>query len=72
MPLPLPPIAEQDEIVRSSNALFGKAIRLTTAINAASTRIDRSSQANLAKAVRGELSRSCAAWRAQLDVKDLC
>nr|WP_194946123.1 restriction endonuclease subunit S [Mycolicibacterium malmesburyense]CRL76799.1 restriction endonuclease S subunits-like protein [Mycolicibacterium malmesburyense] len=55
MPLPLPPIAEQREIVRRSEALLDKANRLTTAIDAASKRIDRSSQAILAKAFRGEL-----------------
>lgn len=55
MPLPLPPIAEQREIVRRSETLLDKANRLTTAIAAASKRIDRSSQAVLAKAFRGEL-----------------
>lgn len=56
MPLPLPPIAEQREIVRRSEALLDKANQLTTAIDAASKRIDRSSQAVLAKAFRGELT----------------
>lgn len=55
MPLPLPPIAEQREIIRRSEALLDNAKRLTTAIDAASKRIDRSSQAVLAKAFRGEL-----------------
>lgn len=55
MPLPLPPIAEQREIVKRSEALLDRANRLTTAIDAASKRVDRSSQAVLAKAFRGEL-----------------
>lgn len=55
MPLPLPPFAEQQEIVRRAEALLDRADRLTTAINAAIRRVDRTSQAVLAKAFRGEL-----------------
>jgi type I restriction enzyme S subunit len=55
MPLPLPPFAEQQEIVRRAEALLDRASRLTTAINAASRRVDRTSQAVLAKAFHGEL-----------------
>lgn len=53
--IPLPPIAEQAEIVRRVNALLSLADRLKTRIDAASRRIDRSSQAVLAKAFRGDL-----------------
>ncbi len=56
MPLPLPPFAEQQEIVRRVEALLDRADRLTTAINAATGCVSRTSQALLAKAFRGELS----------------
>jgi type I restriction enzyme S subunit len=55
MPLPLPPFAEQQEIVRRVEALLERADRLTTAINAATGRVSRTSQALLTKAFRGEL-----------------
>jgi type I restriction enzyme S subunit len=56
MPLPLPPYAEQQEVVRRVEALLDRANRLTTAINAATGCVSRTSQALLAKAFRGKLS----------------
>jgi type I restriction enzyme S subunit len=55
-PVPLPPIAEQDEIVRRVDQLLVLADGLSQRIEGASTRIDRSSQAVLAKAFHGDLS----------------
>lgn len=53
--LMLPPIAEQAEIIRRVGQLLAVADRLTSRIDAASRRIDRSTQAVLGKAFRGEL-----------------
>jgi type I restriction enzyme, S subunit len=53
--LPIPPIEEQDEIVRRTSKLLATIDRLQQRIDAASARVDRSSQAVLAKAFRGEL-----------------
>jgi type I restriction enzyme, S subunit len=51
----LPPDAEQQEIVRRVEGLLTLADRLDARIDAAARRIERSSQAVLAKAFRGEL-----------------
>ncbi|MGO9154888.1 restriction endonuclease subunit S [Mycobacterium sp.] len=53
--LPVPSVDEQVEIVRRADQLFGMADGLRCRIDAASKRVDRSSQAVLAKAFRGEL-----------------
>lgn len=55
-PVPLPPLAEQDEIVRRVDQLLLLADGLSRRIEGASTRLNRSSQAVLAKAFRGELN----------------
>lgn len=54
--LPLPPQDEQNEIVRRVDALLKITTDLDTKIKTAAQRVDRSSQALLAKAFRGELS----------------
>ena len=51
----LPPIDEQREIVRRASKLLATADALLTRINDGSRAVDRSSQATLAKAFRGEL-----------------
>jgi len=51
----LPPIEEQREIVRRVEALYELSAKVEAAIEAATTRVERSSQAVLAKAFRGEL-----------------
>jgi type I restriction enzyme, S subunit len=53
--LPLPSTAEQREIARRVDGLLGIAHRLQRRLEAASRRVERSSQAVLAKAFRGEL-----------------
>jgi type I restriction enzyme S subunit len=53
--IPLPPFEEQVEIARRVDQLMSLADRLDSRIDAASRRIDRSSQAVLAKAFRGDL-----------------
>jgi type I restriction enzyme S subunit len=53
--IPLPPVAEQQEIVRRVDQLLAVADGLRQRIDIASTRVDRSSQAVLAKALGGEL-----------------
>jgi type I restriction enzyme S subunit len=53
--LAVPPLAEQEEIVRRVSALLAKASELLARVEAASHRVDRSLQAVLAKAFRGEL-----------------
>lgn len=53
--LPLPPFEEQEEIVRRASRLLSLADTLASRIDAADRRVDRSSQAILAKAFRGEL-----------------
>ncbi|VBA48885.1 Type-1 restriction enzyme EcoKI specificity protein [Mycobacterium attenuatum] len=53
--IPVPPLNEQVQIVRRVDQLLGLADGLRTRIEAASKRVDRSSQAVLAKAFRGEL-----------------
>lgn len=53
--LPIPPLEEQGEIVTRAHQLLAYADRIQRRIDAAATRINRSSQAILAKAFRGEL-----------------
>jgi type I restriction enzyme S subunit len=59
---PLPPIAEQTEIVRRVEQLFTYADQIEKRVKDAQTRVNKLSQAILAKAFRGELT---AEWRAQ-------
>jgi type I restriction enzyme S subunit len=54
--VPLPPVPEQQEIVRRVGQLLELADHVTRRIEVASTRIDRSSQAVLANTFRGELA----------------
>ncbi len=53
--IPLPPLAEQTEIVRRVEQLFAFADQLEARVKAAQTRINRLTQSILAKAFRGEL-----------------
>lgn len=55
LPVPIPPIAEQREIVRVASQLLTLADTLTDRLDAASQRVDQSSQAVLTKAFRGDL-----------------
>lgn len=55
LPIPLPPVEEQAEIVRRVEQLFAYADQLEAAVNNARARIDRLTQSILAKAFRGEL-----------------
>jgi type I restriction enzyme S subunit len=52
---PLPPLSEQDEIVRRLESLFAFADRIEQRVAAGKERADRLTQAILAKAFRGEL-----------------
>ena len=54
-PVPLPPLAEQHEIVRRVDALFKLADAIERRVAAATTRADKLIQAILAKAFRGQL-----------------
>ena len=54
-PIPLPPIKEQQEIVRRVEALFAKADRIEAQYKNARQQVDRLTPALLAKAFRGEL-----------------
>ena len=56
MPVPLPPIEEQREIVRRASRMLELADGLIIRVKRASHQVDRSSQAVLAKAFRGELT----------------
>ena len=53
--VPVPPLSEQQEIVRRVDALFALADRIEQRVAAATARADRVTQAVLAKAFRGEL-----------------
>ncbi len=53
--IPLPPLAEQQEIVRRVSALFARADAIEARALAALKRVDALAQAVLAKAFRGEL-----------------
>ncbi|MBE8992628.1 restriction endonuclease subunit S [Nostoc sp. LEGE 12450] len=55
MPLPIPPLDEQQEIVRRVESLFAYADRLEAHYQAACTQIKRLTPVLLAKAFRGEL-----------------
>jgi type I restriction enzyme S subunit len=60
LPVPIPSPAEQREIVQRAQRLLTLADGLATRIDAAARQVDRSSQAVLAKAFRGELSTTSA------------
>ncbi len=55
LPIPIPPIEEQQEIVRRVEALFAKADRIEAQYQKARQQVDRLTPALLAKAFRGEL-----------------
>ena len=55
MPLPLPPLAEQHEIVRRATGALEVADRLKSAIAATTEALDRAMKGAAAKAFRGEL-----------------
>jgi type I restriction enzyme S subunit len=55
MPVPIPPLAEQHEIVRRIEALFKIAARIEERYNKAKGQVDKLTQSILAKAFRGEL-----------------
>lgn len=61
LPIPIPPIVEQTEIVRRVEELFAYADRIEQAAQAAQSRVNNLTQSILAKAFRGELT---ADWRA--------
>ena len=54
-PVPLPPLAEQQEIVRRVEKLFAFADQIEARLTQAQTHIDRLTQSLLRKAFRGEL-----------------
>jgi len=53
--VPLPPLVEQREIVRRVDALFALADKIEARVSAATARVEKITQAILAKAFRGEL-----------------
>ena len=55
MPLPVPPLAEQEEIVRRVEALFAFADAIERRVAAAEERTERLRRTILARAMRGEL-----------------
>ena len=55
MPVALPPLTEQQEIVRRVTALFAVADRIEQRLTAATTQTERITQSVLAKAFSGEL-----------------
>jgi len=55
LPMPIPPLPEQHEIVRRVEALFAIADRIEQRVAVGKERADRLTQAILAKAFRGEL-----------------
>ena len=55
MPLPAPPLAEQREIVRRIEAVFGLAARTEERLAAAGARVERLPRAILSRALAGEL-----------------
>ncbi|CQJ56157.1 Type I restriction enzyme EcoKI specificity protein [Yersinia intermedia] len=62
LPIPLPPLSEQHEIVRRVEQLFAYADTIEKQVNNALTRVNNLTQSILAKAFRGELT---AQWRAE-------
>jgi len=61
MPINLPPLEEQAEIVRRVDQLFAFADQVEQQVKNAQARVDKLTQSILAKAFRGELT---AEWRA--------
>ncbi len=61
LPIPLPPLEEQTEIVRRVEELFAFADQVEQRVNDALARVNHLTQSILAKAFRGELTES---WRA--------
>jgi len=55
LPIPVPPLVEQAEIVRRVEALFALADAIEARVRAATARADRLPQAILSKAFKGEL-----------------
>jgi type I restriction enzyme S subunit len=55
LPLPIPPVAEQKEIVRRIEALFEFVNQIETRYQKAKAHVDKLTQSILAKAFRGEL-----------------
>ena len=53
--IPLPPVAEQSEIVRRVDALSALADKIEARVHSATARVEKITQAILAKAFRGEL-----------------
>jgi len=66
MPLPAPPLAEQGEIVRRIEALFGLAARTEERLAAAVGRVERLPRTILRRALNGELVPTEAALRTPL------
>ena len=62
LPIALPPLEEQHEIVRRVEQLFAYANTIEKQVNNALTRVNNLTQSILAKAFRGELT---AQWRAE-------
>lgn len=62
LPIALPPLEEQHEIVRRVEQLFAYADTIEKQVNSALTRVNSLTQSILAKAFRGELT---AQWRAE-------
>ncbi|EOG8350173.1 restriction endonuclease subunit S [Salmonella enterica subsp. enterica serovar Chester] len=62
LPIPLPSLEEQHEIVRRVEQLFAYADTIEKQVNSALTRVNSLTQSILAKAFRGELT---AQWRAE-------
>jgi type I restriction enzyme S subunit len=58
LPVPLPPLSEQHEIVHRVNALFEHASAIEREVDMASRRCEGLTQAVLGKAFRGELSQT--------------
>jgi type I restriction enzyme S subunit len=54
-PIPLPPLNEQEEVVRRVEALFALADQIEARFGKAKARVDQITQSLLAKAFRGEL-----------------
>ena len=60
LPIPLPSLEEQTEIVRRVDQLFAHADRIEQQVNSALARVNNLTQSILAKAFRGELTEQ---WR---------
>ncbi|HRD30058.1 MAG TPA: restriction endonuclease subunit S [Fimbriimonadaceae bacterium] len=56
LPIPVPPIEEQAEIVRRVEALFSLADSIESRLTEATAQVERTTQAILAKAIRGDLT----------------